>query len=554
MRRFIQSAGFFVAIFGLAAPASAVDVQPAMGDPLAGLTPAQLARFNQGRTDFNTNLTIAGGLGPVFNRSSCGQCHSNPLGGSGSISVTRFGVYDEKNEIFDPLSDYGGSLLQAQTISAGCEEEVPLLPGLVTAERVTNSALGFGLLEAIADADILANESIGPGVSGRAHIAPVLEFATGGPFPFPMGSTRVGRFGWKAQLGTVLSFSADASLMELGLTNRIITTENDPNGIFPPALAACDNVADPEDGPDGGGQHFIDRVTDFQRFLAAPPQTPRTGMSGETIFNTIGCNACHMATFTTMNAMSLEDSIRNKTVHPYSDFLLHDMGTLGDLVVQGDAQGREFRTPPLWGLRVRDPMLHDGRAAAGTFATRVTAAISWHNLPFSEGQASGAAFFALSGADQAKVIAFLDSLGRREFDADGDNDVEADDFANFAACYGPGPYSPDSPCAVHDIDQDGDVDNDDANLMATVLTPTPGDCNGNSQPDLIDILTAVSTDCNANALPDECEAVYTDVGQFVGVLTGTISNPVLNCMYDRNGDTAVNGKDISGFIADLPGF
>ncbi|MFO0974455.1 MAG: di-heme oxidoredictase family protein [Phycisphaerae bacterium] len=533
----------FVAL--AAAPARAIDAQPGLGEPLIGLSGSELTRFNEGKISFNTQLTAAQGLGPIMNRSSCGACHNNPIGGSGSISVTRFGFLDEKSEIFDPLDSLGGSLLQSQTITEGCEEVVPPEAN-VTTLRITNSALGIGLVEAIPDAAILANESPGPGISGRAHLVQPLED--------PMGPLRVGRFGWKAQVATVLTFSADASLNELGLTNRLLQSENDPNGINPPSLATCDTVPDPEDGPDINGRHFIDRVTDFQRFSAAPPQTPKSGMSGETIFNAIGCNSCHISTFTTSNDPGLETAIRNKVIHPYSDFLLHDMGLLGDLIKQGDAGIREIRTPSLWGLRVRDPMLHDGRAAAGTFATRVTAAIGWHNVAGSEAQPSGAAFAALSAGDKDKVIAFLDSLGRREFDADGDRDVDEADFASFHACYGPGPYSPDSPCAVHDIDQDGDVDDDDFALFQTVYTGVNGDCNFNKQPDLVDILTAVSSDCDNNAVPDDCQPEYDSVSLFVAVLTGHNNNATLHCMYDRNHDTYVNGTDAQLFVNHLLGF
>jgi hypothetical protein len=166
------------------------------------------------------------------------------------------------------------------------------------------------------------------------------------------------------------------------------------------------------------GFTFIERVTHFQRYLAEPPQTPKSGMSGEVVFNAIGCNKCHVAEWTTANAKGLEAAIRNKTIRPYSDFLIHDMGTLGDGVQEGDANEQEMRTPTLWNLRTRDPMLHDGSASGGIFAERVTAAINAHG-PFGEGAASAAAFAALSAGDKAKLVAFLDSLGRVEFDYDG---------------------------------------------------------------------------------------------------------------------------------------
>lgn len=520
----------------------AVDLQPKMGAPLKDLTPAQLDHFIEGRTKFNTALTIAGGLGPVFNETSCGACHSTPIGGSGAMVVTRFGFFDDKNEIFDPLVEKGGSLLQAQGINGTCIEQVPPEAN-VTAHRLTNSTLGFGLVEAIPDADLLANEAVGPGISGKAHMVEAFEDP-------PMSPLRVGRFGWKCQVATVLTFSADAALNEMGLTNRFIVTENDPNGDDPPTLGECDTVADPEDGPDINGLHFIDHVTNFQRFLAAPPQTPRSGMSGESIFNAIGCADCHIPQFMTSNDPGLEDAIRNKPVRAYSDFLLHDMGTLGDGIEQGMASGRELRTTPLWGLRMRDPLIHDARVTGGTFASRITAAIGWHNAPFSEAQPAGAAFAALSQSDKDKVIAFLDSLGRAEFDADGNNSIDESDFADFVACFtGPTPtYTPDDACSVHDIDQDGDVDNDDYALFLQAYEPVQGDCNSNTVNDLTDILNATSLDCNANAVPDECDSQYTDIALFVAVMLGTNQDPALLCMYDRNADSEVNGLDVQPFI------
>lgn len=422
-------------------------LQPRPGEPLAGLTAAQLERFYIGRSAFDQHFQAGEGLGPTFNQDSCGACHNDPLGGSGSILVTRFGRVEKGS--FDPLEGLGGSLLQAQGISLSCAEVVPAEANVV-AQRVTPSTMGFGLVEAILDDDILAGELSPPaGVDGRVHWVEVFET--------PL-VPRVGRFGWKSQMASVLSFSADAALNEMGLTNRFLVEENAPNGDLD-LLAICDTVADPEDGPDGEGYHFIDRVTDFQRFLAPPPQTPRSGMSGEALFVAVGCAACHTPSFTT--GVVAEDVLSAKVLKPYSDFLLHDMGLLGDGIAQGDAGETEMRTPPLWGVRLRDPLLHDGRVAAGTFTTRMLAVIGWHGTTGSEAAGSVAAFDALNPADQDRLIAFLDSLGRVEFDHEGDSDVDLTDWQTSLACLvdpGSAAYSPDDPCAISDFDQDGDVD------------------------------------------------------------------------------------------------
>lgn len=534
------------AVVGLASPviAGQVVLQTRMGDPLPGLTLAQLERFDSGKLQFNRVFQASEGLGPVMNKDACASCHNNPIGGSGTITVTRFGYYDDKNDIFDPLESLGGSLRQALGISLECQEVVPPEANVI-AQRVTPSALGFGLLEAIEDGEIqFLADNPPPGVSGRVHIVQPLE---GGP-------TRVGRFGWKAQVATVLTFSGDAALNEMGITNALVGTENAPNG-NQQLLMQCDTVADPEDVPDAEGVTFIERITDFQRFLAAPPQTPRSGMTGEMIFEMIGCADCHRSSFTTPDNMGLEDAIRNKTVRPYTDFLLHDMGALGDGIVQGDAGRLEFRTTPLSGIRVRDPLVHDGRLAGGSFASRALGAIALHGVAGSEAMNAAQEFASLTQAQKDAVVAFLDSLGRAEFDLDGDNDIDAADLHLLADCYsGPGTfYTPDDHCSIADPDQDGDVDDDDVALFLTVYTGPQGDCNGNAVEDALDVLTGTSKDCNFNGAPDECDPESNNAALFVSQLLSTSPNPVFVCMLDGTDDGVLNGDDIAPWVARVIG-
>jgi len=525
----------------------AVDLQPKMGEPLAGLSVPEIALFMAGKAQFVRIPTIEEGRGPLLNQNSCGSCHNNPVGGTGSIMVTRFGLFDEKGGGFDPLEDYGGSLLQSQSISEGCAETIPDVANVI-AQRVTTSSLGLGLIEAIPDSAILANANPGgAGISGKAHMVAAAEDPPNSPL-------RVGRFGWKAQVATVLTFSGDAAVNEMGITNRLFPDENDPNGIFPPTLAACDTVADPEDHADGEGFHFIDRLTHFQRYLAAPPQTPKSGMTGETLFNSVGCNSCHVTSFTTADTVGLEPAIRNKVIKPYSDFLLHDMGLLGDGIWQGDAEGREMRTPPLWGLSRRDPLLHDGRVAGNTFAARITGAIAQHNVFGSEAAPSAVAYNALNATQKSQVIAFLASLGRAEFDFNDDLVIDVNDFTMFKECYqGSGPYDPDHVCAIADVDQDGDVDDDDFNLFVTVYVDANGDCNSNVVADLRDILAGTSTDCNSNGVPDECDAESYNVGLFVAILLEQNNDRIIRCMLDKNQDGEVDGRDVQPFILGILG-
>ena len=499
MRHLVHSA-LFVAV---AAPLFAQSPQPKMGDPLDGLTAAQLQRFEDGRVDFSTPLTVAEGLGPIFNQVSCANCHNNPVGGSGGTTVTRFGFDDGKGG-FDPLTGLGGSLLQQGAINPAAVEVIPATAN-VTAQRVTPSVLGAGLIEAILDADIEANETTPPStnVSGRVHWVTPLED--------PTGPQRAGRMGWKAQLATVLSFSGDAAQNEMGLTNRLLPSENAPNGNLA-LLTQYDTVADPEDAPDANGLEFIDRITNFQRYLAAPPQTPRSGMAGEVVFDNVGCADCHVSTWTTSNDPALEAAIRNKTIHPYSDFLLHDMGVAADFIGDGDASTQELRTPSLWGVRSRNALWHDGRVVGGPLQTRILGAggvIDLHAALGSEARTSALAFQAQSAADQLAVVAFLDSLGRAEFDWDGDNDLDEVDLAAFVTAMAGGPYTADDAEAVFDINQDGVVDLLDRDAFALVYEV---DCNGNGVNDLADVVTGGFDDANQNLIPDECEYCQVDLG------------------------------------------
>jgi CxxC motif-containing protein (DUF1111 family) len=450
------------AAVALSAAAAAQEIQPRMGEPVPGLTAAQVARFDAGKLAFEKTFSPVEGLGPIMNDESCGACHSIPaVGGAGSKVVTRFG---NSGPPFDPLAELGGSLLQREFIAPECEEFVPVEANVVI-NRITPSAFGAGLVEAIRPNDIVRREVMPPpGVSGRAHRVHALEDP-------PTAKKKVGRFGWKAQVATLLSFSADASLNELGFTNRLLTVENAPNG-NQQTLDLCDNVPDPEDGPDAQGFDGIDRQTDFQKFLAQPPQTPRSGMPGEVIFTNIGCAACHVATAYT-TASNAEPPLAAKTIKPYSDFLLHDMGDLGDGIVQGDATEDEFRTPSLWGLRSRaaTALLHDGRVTGGTLQENLLNAIIAHD---GEALASATAFNGLTQPQKDQVVRFLLSLGRAEFDEEGDNDVDDFDWfflENAGYFTGPGAFfGPDNPQAVADFDQDGDFDLVDFTVMQRAMT------------------------------------------------------------------------------------
>ena len=360
---------------------------PPLGGPLPGLTPAQLKAFNDGRAEFTNVETPATGLGPIFNNNSCVSCHATAApGGAGPITVTRFGR--QVNGVFDPLASLGGSLLQQRAIPGTRPENIPLQANVI-AHRQTTPLFGAGLIEAIPDSAMIALAQRPPadGISGRA--AMVTDVVT--------GQQRVGHFGWKAQVASLLAFSADAYVNEMGITNRFFQFENVPNGPTPTGI----NPNGFEDEPDANGLSDIDRSADFMRFLAAPLPRPLTanGAAGQQIFQQINCTGCHTPVLTTGPSPIV--ALNQKPVRLYSDLLLHDMGLLGDNIAQGAAQPHEMKTPPLWGLRATAPYLHDGRAPT------VDAAIRMHD---GEAKNPRDRYLRLTPIQQQQLLEFLDSL------------------------------------------------------------------------------------------------------------------------------------------------
>jgi len=364
-----------------------------LGQPLRGLSNVLSQRWNDGRTEFLKVETVAEGLGPVMNDRSCVVCHNAgaPGGGSGR-TVTRFGT--TTNGAFDPLAQFGGSLIQAQAIGprdgsthAFRPERVPQQATITTLRRST-PLFGLGLVDATPDSvfiDLAARQAVrNDGTAGKLAMVDNIS----------AGMKTVGKFGWKNQNPTLFQFAGDAYVNELGITNAQFPNENCPSG----------NCAELQFNP-VPGLNDVDgdtsALTDFMTFLAPPPRGNITNdvNDGERVFERIGCDSCHVATLRT--GSNPVPALSNTTYHPYSDFLLHDMGALGDNIVQADASGRQMRTAPLWGLRVVNRYLHDGRALT------LDDAISAH-----DGQAKGARdrFQQLNAGDHAKLIAFLQSL------------------------------------------------------------------------------------------------------------------------------------------------
>jgi CxxC motif-containing protein (DUF1111 family) len=361
----------------------------AVGGHLQGISDSD---FSAAKANFAQVETIADGVGPIFNDVACGNCHDlGAIGGAGLPIERRFGRFD--NGIFNPLANEGGSLRQLESVGTftnvsgqTCTVPVESEPEDATVHnvgRVTTPLFGLGLVDAMPDSffeNLARNEP--SGVRGVVnHVSIVL------PNPADssqsVGATRVGRFGWKAGVPTLVQFAADAYLNEMGITTQhciggqsitAFSTESAPNGV--PVAPGCDDLVpgvDDSVGECASGQTEIqDDVANFNRFmtfLAPAPSTtdPLTQILGTTLFITTGCADCHTTQTFTTPSHPANGVPGGFSFHPYSDFLVHDMGTLGDNIGNaGDstATTRRMRTAPLWGVRFRTAeLLHDGRAS-----------------------------------------------------------------------------------------------------------------------------------------------------------------------------------------------
>jgi len=343
--------------------------------------------------------SIADGLGPTYNAQSCAECHQNVVtGGASQIAEHRTGRLDASGGFFESL---GGSLIHSRATNAAIVERVAFEDDVRTF-RISTNTLGNGFVECVASESLLAIRDAQPAdIRGTAVMVPVFE---GG------NAMRVGRFGWKNQHGSLESFSADAYLNEMGITSPLFPDENTSSGRNVGFGTGFDPVQDPEDeGED------VKAFANFMRSTKAPSRGRITQnvQQGEALFNQVGCNGCHVQTLRTARpgtvinggTFRIPFALGNKIIHPYSDYLSHDIGT-GDGIPITPAP--EFavtrnlmRTAPLWALRTRNRLMHDGLSFTKQEAIQRHA---------NQGAGARDRYNALTDAQKNLVLTFLDSL------------------------------------------------------------------------------------------------------------------------------------------------
>jgi CxxC motif-containing protein (DUF1111 family) len=322
------------------------------------------ANMDADRAKFDEIEQISDGLGPNYNAQSCRECHQNPVSGTISqVTELRAGTFDGYN--FTPHP--GGSLIFSRAIDPSIQVRALGTDNVATFRTSLNIA-GDGFVEALPDSAFTAVQSSQPSsLRGTIIRVPVLEAS---------GVTRIGRFGWKNQHASLLSFASDAYLNEMGITNPLNPTENTSNGTNVTYLNTQNGVPAIQDPAVSGAPFGSDvaAFTNFMRSLKVPPRdtvlaATSDARAGATLFSQIGCNICHVPTLTTAatgtsfngGQFIVPAALGSMNIHPYGDFMLHDVGT-GDFIVQNGGIGTLtlMRTAPLWGMRTRNRLMHDG--------------------------------------------------------------------------------------------------------------------------------------------------------------------------------------------------
>ncbi len=391
----------FVFSFGIILLSSCEKIIPAepqenelLDGPVSGLSNSENQQFLAGDIAFNDEVfTAETGLGPRFVATSCGSCHAGDGKGHPFTTLTRFGQ-TEPNQ--SPDLSIGGPQLQNRAI-LGYEPES--LPNGIPFMKFTPPAVtGLGFLESLTDSQILENadplDSDGDGITGVPnYITPPSYFIPNWRHT-PLNGKYIGRFGKKASAVDLLHQTVGAYNQDMGITSTF-------EPIDPSSMLSTD--------PEISDQTVRD-VVFYLRTLKTP--IPRDSddpevLFGKELFTQINCSGCHTPQWTTPE--SDVAAISNKTIYPYTDLLLHDMGDgLDDGATEGSAETFEWRTPPLWGLGLSPNsqggsyfLLHDGRA------TSIEEAILLHG---GEAEQSRNQFTALSESEKQTLLAFLESL------------------------------------------------------------------------------------------------------------------------------------------------
>src|SRR5246500_4970990 len=362
------------------------------------------------QTRFEQDHDARTGLGPVFNARACADCHQNPVsGGASQFTEIRAGHLDANGNfvaatvvINDGANTIANrSIINDRALIPEAQEHIPDTED-IRALRAALNTLGDGFVEAIDDSTLqsIAQHQIevsGGRIHGEAVEVPVLESP---------GQSRIGRFGWKNQHSSLLSFIGDAYLNEMGVTNRLRPKDVTTVGKITP---------DPEDVPDNLGLADIDHFAQFIRGTKVPPRdvalaATAASQAGEEIFENIGCATCHVSAIVTAppgtsingGAFTVPEALGNKVIHPYGDFLLHDLRT-GDGIVQNPPEdtANKLRTVPLWGLRVHPRHMHDLKSLT------LEDAIERHG---GEAEHVRNRFRELSPKDKQALFTFLNSL------------------------------------------------------------------------------------------------------------------------------------------------
>jgi CxxC motif-containing protein (DUF1111 family) len=365
-----------------------------------GLSSEQQAQFLAGDVAFNSVFTAETGLGPSFVATSCGSCHPGDGKGHPFTTLIRFGQGDTTGNSY---LDNGGPQLQNRAIPAHSPEQLP--PGVPFAKFTPPANTGLGFLAALTDAQILANadpnDVNGDGISGIPNYLTPPSYFQPQSYQQNFGGKYIGRFGKKAAAITLLHQTVNAYVQDIGVTSEFAMSEP---SIYNGTNPTPDNVPDPE--VDGA---TVQNVVFYLRTLKAPIQRSpdnADAIAGKQLFLNANCGKCHIPQWTT--PQSDIAALSNKTFYPYTDLLLHDMGSeLDDGYTEGSAKTSEWRTPPLWGIGLAKNsqggqyfLLHDGRAIT------IHDAIMVHG---GEAANSKNQYKQLSETDKQRLIKFLET-------------------------------------------------------------------------------------------------------------------------------------------------